>query len=561
MHKELTVDDVWITHDLKVPLRDGIRLSADLYRPVSGERFPTLLCRTIYDNQQERYVSWAHRFARNGYAVVIQDCRGRYDSDGVWEPYTCEALDGFDTQQWIGQQPWCSGAIGTFGISYVGFTQILPAPFRSPYVKALVPCANQEDNCGHFYVGGVLQLQNAVNLGWIGIRTNRTSSWPLVGRDAIYRRLPLITALRDITEMPTYELFLRHSTFDDYWKSYSMKTRYHEVDTPALFVTSWYDNLVHEMFKCFTGWTTHARSEQTRRLTKLLVGPWPHNPLGFAKGFGDADFPADADGDIPGIHLRWYDRRLKGIKNGIDEEPPIKLYVMGANRWRHEHEWPLARTCFTDLYLHSDGRANSLFGTGTLSTEPPGDEPPDHFTYDPADPVPTWGGQSMFIENNSPRDRRPVERRDDVLVYTTAPLQHDLEVTGPVKLVLYAATDGPDTDFTATLVDVHPHGKALHLCEGIVRARFRDSLEAPSLIQAGHVYEFTIDLWETSNLFKAGHSIRLEVSSSNFPRFNRNLNTGGELATETEMRVAQQTIFHDAARPSRLVLPVIPSSS
>lgn len=554
-------DDVWIEHDLKVPMRDGVVLSADLYRPLAGGPFPALLCRTIYDNQQDRYVGWAHRFARNGYAVVLQDCRGRYDSEGVWEPYLCEPLDGYDTHQWLGQQPWCDGQIGTFGISYVGFTQILPAPYRSPYLKALVPTANQEDNFGHFYVDGALQLQNAINLGWIGRRTNRTSSWPLVDRETLYRRLPLITALHDVTEMPTYELMLQHPTFDDYWRSYSMKSRYDDVDVPALFLTGWYDNLVHEMFKCFQGWTTRARSEQTRRLTKLMVGPWTHNPLGTMRVFDGPDFGADAEGDVPGIHLRWYDQRLKGIANGIDDEPPLRLFVMGANVWRDEHEWPLARTRFTDYFLHSTSGANSLFGDGSLNTTPPAEEPPDGFVYDPENPVSTLGGQSMFLENTGPRDRRAIERRDDVLVFTTPPLETDVEVTGPVKLVLHAATDGVDTDFTATLVDVYPRGQAINICEGIVRARFRESLESPSPIEPDRVYEYSVDLWETSNVFKAGHAIRLEVSSSNFPRFNRNLNTGGELATETELRVANQTIFHDASRPSRLVLPVIPPSA
>ncbi len=238
----------------------------------------------------------------------------------------------------------------------------------------------------------------------------------------------------------------------------------------------------------------------------------------------------------------------------------MRLFVMGANRWRSEHEWPLASTRWTPFYLHGSGRANSLFGDGRLSTEAPEKaEPPDTFTYDPEDPVPTWGGPSMFAENTGPRDRRPMQRRDDVLVYTTDPLKRDLEVTGPVELVLHAASDAPDTDFTATLVDVHPGGAAIHLCEGIVRARFRESFTEPSLIEPGRVYEYRIRLWETSNLFARGHRIRLEVSSSNFPRFDRNLNTGEDPADDDRPRPAGQSVFHDAGRPSHLILPVIPS--
>lgn len=549
---------VRIEHDLQVPMRDGVSLSADLYLPPTGVAFPTALCRTIYDNQQIRYVQWAHEFARNGYAVVLQDCRGRYDSDGVWEPYVCEALDGYDTHEWIGQQPWCDGNIGTFGISYVGFTQILPAPYRSQYLKGLVPCANQEDNFGHFYVGGVLQLQNAVNLGWIGRRTNRTNSWPMVDRQALYTRLPLTSALDGVTEMPTYQLFLNHPTFDDYWKSYSMKYQYDEVDAPAMFLTGWYDNLVHEQFKCFSGWSQRARSEETRRKTKIVCGPWPHNPLGTVAGFGDIDFGPNAEWDIPKLHLRWYDQQLKGIENGVDDEPPLHIFVMGENAWRFESEWPLARTRWTNLYLHSGGRANSRFGDGHLSESLPDHQPTDSFTYDPASPIPTVGGQSMFLENCGPLDRSGLERRDDILVYSTPPLAEPIEVTGPITVVLYAATDCVDTDFTATLVDVHPDGKAINICEGIVRARFRESMESPSLIEPGEVYRYEIDVWETSNLFKAGHQIRIEISSSNFPRFARNLNSGESQATGTTVKTAQQTIYHDAARPSHVVLPVIP---
>ncbi|MBX3071047.1 MAG: CocE/NonD family hydrolase [Thermomicrobiales bacterium] len=549
---------VRIQHDLPIPMSDGVNLSADLYLPPDGTTFPTALCRTIYDNQQDRYVDWAVEFASNGYAVVLQDCRGRYDSEGVWEPYVCEARDGYDTQQWIGQQPWCDGNIGMFGISYVGFTQVLPAPYRSPYVKGLVPCANQEDNFGHFYVDGVFQLQNAVNLGWIGRRSNRNTSWPYVDRRSLYERLPLSSALDGVTDMPTYQLFLQHPTFDDYWKSYSLKERYEEIDVPAMFLTGWYDNLVHEQFKCFTGWSQRAKSDNARRKTKIVCGPWPHKPMGSTREFHDVDFGPDAEWDIPKLHMRWYDQQLKGIDNGIDDEPALHLFVMGENVWRFESEWPLARTEWTSYYLHSDGNANSRLGDGLLLTTPPASETPDSYVYDPANPVPTLGGQSMFLENCGPLDRSELEQRDDILVYSTPPLERDTEVTGPIKLMLYASTDCVDTDFSGTLIDVHPDGKAINLCEGIARARYRESLESPTLIEPGQTYQYTIDLWETSNLFKAGHQIRVEISSSNFPRFARNLNTGGDIASETEMRVANQTIFHDAARPSHLILPVIP---
>jgi putative CocE/NonD family hydrolase len=555
----MACDDIRIQLDLKIPVRDGVRLYAALYRPARGERFPVLLLRSPYSTQHPRYVEWALRFARSGYAVVMQDSRGRYESEGQWRPYVDEAQDGYDTQQWIGVQPWCDGNIGTFGVSYPGFTQILPAPFRSPCVKALVPIANQEDNYGHMRYNGVLQLQNAMNFIWLGDRTNQNAPRDLIDWPKVYRRLPLLSALDDIADRPFYREIVRHEAFDEFWRSYSMKGKYGEVETPAYFITGWYDNLLHEGFKCFAGWKAQARTEEARGRTRLMVGPWTHSGIGSASPFGDVDFGPGAAVDIPGEHLRWYDRRLRGVENGIDGEPPVRLFIMGANVWRSEGEWPLARTQYTKFYLHSQGRANSLYGDGQLSRTPPKEELPDAFTYDPEDPVPTLGGQSMFADNTGPKDRRPVERRDDVLVYSTDPLAEDLEVTGPVALTLFAASDAPDTDFTATLVDVHPGGKAIHLCEGIARARFRESYETPKLIQPGTVYEYRISLWETSNVFRAGHCIRLEVSSSNFPRFDRNLNTGRHTGLDADPQAARQTIHHDARYPSHLTLPVIPT--
>ncbi len=544
--------------DLMIPMRDGVKLYAALYRPVDGERFPVLLIRSPYSTQHPRYVDWAVRFARSGYAVVMQDGRGRYESEGKWRPYVDEADDGYDTQQWLGAQHWCDGNIGTFGVSYPGFTQLLPAPCRSPYVKALVPIANQEDNYGHMRYNGVLQLQNAMNFIWLGDRTNQNAPRDLIDWEEVYRRLPLINALDSIGDRPFYREVIRHTRFDEFWSSYSMKERYPEVETPAYFITGWYDNLLHEGFKCFRGWRKRARSAEARQRSRLLVGPWTHTAIGDAAPFGDIDFGSQAGMDIPAEHLRWYDQRLKGLDTGIDEEPPIRIFVMGANQWRSEQEWPLERTEYTRFYLHSSGRANSSFGDGALTTDAPEVESFDSYSYDPENPVPTLGGQSMFADNTGPRDRRPIERRDDVLVYSTAPLTRDLEVTGPVELVVYAASSAPDTDFTATLIDVHPAGAAIHICEGIVRARFRQSYERPTLIEPGQVYEYSISLWETSNLFREGHRIRLEVSSSNFPRFDRNLNTGEDSGFDDKPESAQQTIWHDQQRPSHLVLPVIP---
>ena len=551
---------VRVTLDLRIPMRDGVVLYGVLYRPATDGRYPVLLVRSPYDTQNPTYMEWALRFAEGGYAVVLQDVRGRYESDGEFEPYVHETEDGFDTHQWIGQQPWCDGSIGTFGISYPGFTQIQPATLRSQYLKALVPTANQEDNYGHLRYNGLLQLENAMNFLWLGNRNLQIEGSKLVDMSQVHRRLPLISALDQFVDRPFYRDVVSHPTFDEFWKSYSMKERYRDVEVPALFLTGWYDNLVHEGFKCYTGWTTKARSESARRLTKLVVGPWHHSEIGSSDSGGDITFGSSSVVDIPGLHLRWYDQRLKGIDTGIDQEPPIRIFVMGANVWRSEHEWPLARTEWIRFYLHSGGKANSLHGDGELARRVPRSEPSDTYTYDPMIPVPTLGGQSMLPNLTGPRDRRPVQRRDDVLVYTTEALEEDLEVTGPIELVLYAESSQPDTDFTGTLVDVYPDGRAIHITEGIVRARYRESYESPTLIDPGVVYEYRFALWETSNVFKAGHRIRLEVSSSNFPRFDRNQNTGTREGLDAKIRMADQALYHDTEHASHITLPIIPRS-
>lgn len=539
-------------------MRDGVLLSADIYRPPVGEAFPVLLLRTIYDNQMPRYVEWARRFVQAGFAVVMQDCRGRFDSDGAWEPYINETDDGYDTHEWIGHQPWCNGKIGTFGISYPGFTQTLPATKRSKYLTALAPIASQQDNYGHIYVDGVLHLHIAMFFINVVGRSMQREARGLLDQDELYNRLPLSTALDDIADIPFYRDVIKHYTFDDFWKRYSLRNRYGEVAAPALFITGWYDSLLHETLKVFNGWRHKGGSTEARTNTRILIGPWGHQNLGSAEKFGEIEFGADAARDIVAEQIRWYDRRLKGVDNGIDREPPISLFVMGENRWRFENEWPLARTQFTNYYLHSHGQAATSNGDGWLDIEKPSEEPPDRFIYDPANPVPSWGAQYQNLDRTGPRDRSEIAKRRDVLVYNSRPLATDVEVTGPVTATIYAASSAPDTDFTATLVDVHPDGKAINLCEGIRRARFRESIEMPTSIEPLKIYEYKIDLWDTSNLFKAGHRIRIEISSSNFPRFDRNLNTGAQPGTDTEMAVAHQAIFHNGPNPSHVTLPVIP---
>lgn len=553
-----------VKHEAKVPvpMRDGVKLAAEIFRPDAPGKFPVLLLHRYFREGADR----GEFFAKRGYVVALVDCRGRFDSQGTWVPYVNDPQDGHDAQEWLGRQPWSSGRIGTFGISYNGFTQLMAAPLGSPYLKCMVPQEAQQSNFGHLYNDGVMQLNVVFEFG---LHTKQGSQIQRIFAidHPHYRRLPLLAAVDDFPQVEHVKDWFRHARYDDYWKAYGVKEKYAQIKAPALLLTGWYDNLVHEGWRNFQGLRAQGGSEAARRGTKIIVGPWTHG--------GSFGYPGFLD-----LKLRWYDYWLKDVQNGIDRDGPIRIYVMGAEQWRDEQEWPLARARFTPFFLASGGRANSLRGDGRLrpqggkssfrsSGRPKGQDKAaevglipvaaDRFTYDPENPVYTLGGQiSTHDDIRGPKDRRVRQERDDVLVYTSEPLEKDLEVTGPVELRLFAATSSVDTDFAATLTDVHADGRAIHVCEGLRGVTFRESLERPTPVEPGRVYEYSISLWETSIVFKAGHRIRLEVSSSNFPRYARNQNTGLPLGSSAEMKKAQQTVYHDAERPSRLILPIIP---
>lgn len=551
--------DVKMQFDVKIPMRDGVKLSADIYLPPGRGPFPVLLARTPYDNNG--FVGKGKLCANLGYAFVAQDCRGRYDSDGEFYAWHDEANDGADTQEWIGRQAWCNGNVGMVGGSYCGLVQWLSATQGNRFLKCIAPrviTSNFYDSPN--YAGGAFQL--ALNMTWGFRMLGRVGQncdhydWP-----SLFRSLPLITADEQAgRHIKFWKDWVRHPSYDDYWRKVSIEERYDQIRVPALIMGGWYDLYSKHVFTNLVGMRAHGGTEEARKGTHLIVGPWPH-PLSTSTRTGEVDFGADAKIDLETIEQKWLDYWLKGATAGPNL-PPLRLFIMGANHWRDEQEWPLARTEWTKYYLHGKGNANSLLGDGVLSAEPPGDEPPDRYTYDPDDPAPTKGGNnccSPSIVPWGPYDQRSVERRQDVLVYTTPPMEEDLEVTGPIVVKLYAASSCVDTDFTAKLVDVLPSGYAMNLCDGIRRARYRDSFEKPELMKAGKVYEFSIDLWVTGNVFKKGHRMRLEISSSNFPRFDRNPNTGHEFGMDAEMCVARQTVHHSRKYPSHIVLPVIPS--
>jgi len=549
--------------DVKIPMRDGVNLSADIYRPKANGQFPTVLMRTPYSNNMEAMIEKGRRLANNGYICLIQDCRGRWDSNGTYYPFRDDGLDGYDTQTWIGQQAWSNGKIGMAGGSYLGLVQWQSAPHRNQHLTCLAPRVI----CGDFFSGlvhpgGAFQL--GVLMTW-GMRTNGRTGQSIDYHHwtEAFRGLPL-NRLDELAgrNLPFWKDWLQHATYDDYWQAMNVEEQWDQIAVPAFNMGGWFDLYAQHTFINFNGLRHHGRTPAARQ-SKLIVGPWPH-ALSTSPRTGDVDFGANSMVDLEALELRWFDYWLKGIDNGIVDEPPLRLFIMGLNQWRDEHEWPLARTTWQKWYLHSNGQANTLRGDGNLSPEPPQQEPTDHFIYDPHHPVQTLGGNnccSPHILPWGPYDQRPVEMRGDVLCYTSPPLEADLEVTGPIKVILYAATDAPDTDWTAKLVDVSPSGYAMNLCDGIIRARYRQSLTGPTLLEPNKIYAYEIDLAVTSNLFRQGHAIRLEISSSNFPRFDRNPNTGQPIGPATELRPAQQTIYHQTNFPSHILLPIIPATS
>lgn len=544
-----------IDFDARVPMRDGTLLSADIYRPRTSGRFPVLLLRTPYLKNGDGALATGRYFAERGYVLVWQDVRGRGDSDGVFVPYRNEGRDGYDTIEWCAAQPWSDGNVGTLGGSYLGRVQWLAALEHPPHLRAMVVTVCPSDPFVEWPTG----TNGLQHLCWLHMTSGRTmQNTDAVEWSRVYEHLPLETMdERTGRSLPQWREELQHERLDDYWRAICYQDKFDQIDLPILHISGWYDDEQIGTPLNFRGMVARGASPQARAGQRLLMGPWGHQITGVTS-MGEVDFGPDALLNLAATQLRWFDHWLKGMPNGVGEEAPVRIFVMGANTWRAEPAWPIERAQTTRYYLRSGGRANSRYGDGALATEPPGAEPADSYCYDPARPFP-FLTEPTSAQIGGADDYAAAQRRDDVLVYMTPPLARDTEVTGPIVVELYAASSAPDTDFMAMLLDVHPSGFVQRLCDGVVRARYRDGLAAPALIEPGRAYRYTIDCWNTAQLFKQGHRICLQISSSAFPKYDRNLNTGESLASGTRMAVAQQTIFHDAEHPSCLVLPIVPT--
>jgi uncharacterized protein len=567
---------VKVERGVPAKMRDGVVLRADVYRPNVPGKFPVLLERTPYNKSGS--ADFGYSASARGYVVVIQDTRGRYTSEGEWYPFKHESDDGYDTVEWAAALPYADGKVGMFGGSYVGATQMLTAIAHPPHLAGIFPvvtASNYHENWT--YQGGA--FEQWFNESWTsGLAQDTLNRRVTEATNALPNtwKLPLIDYplfngnLAEAPEgpggfdgprslAPYFVDWLAHPNYDDYWKRWSIEDHDAQVTVPAYHVGAWYDIFLGGTLRNYLGLSASAGTDAARRGQRLLVVIGGH--AGGGRKIGEVDFGPSAEMDTDEVMLRWYDHLLKGVANGVEQEKPVKIFVMGKNVWREEDGWPPARAVASRYYLHSSGKANGLAGDGALDTTAPRSETADRFTYDPADPVPTRGGNLCCDAGHlapGPRDQRPDEARSDVLVFSTPAFSRDFEVTGPVSAELYASSSAVDTDFTAKLVDVWPNGFVQNLTDGIVRARYRDSQEKPELMNPGQTYKFTIDLWATSNVFLAGHKLRLEISSSNFPRFDRNLNTGENQDGATRWVKATNAVYHDGEHPSALVLSVVP---
>ena len=531
-------------------MRDGVRLSTDAYVPSEHGRFPTILVRTPYNKGSAVNTSY-QSFVDHGYAVVVQDVRGRYGSEGAFQPLTQESNDGDDTLNWIARQPWSDGKVGMIGGSYAGITQWKAALSGNPHLKAIFPVVSGWDEYRDRYYskGGAFKL--GYRLEWLAENLRAPGYHQDFGKFVLH----LPTRSADVQALgwtsPLWRDVMDHPAYDAFWKSVSTMEHIDRVRVPVFSVGGWYDNFVESDLEAY------AALHRASGLNRIVVGPWPHN---MSIPFTGVDLGTETMVGIRGLQLEWFDQWLKGKDTALLSKPPIKFFVMGANKWREEREWPPEGAQPKSYFLESGGKANSLEGDGVLAESAGHKSPADTFEFDPSHPVPTRGGSvccNPKVFPWGPLDQRPVEERKDVLVYSTKPLKQAVEIAGPVQVSLWVSTNTKDTDFTAKLVDVFPDGTARNLTDGILRLRYRNSLSKAELAKPGELYRITIDAGVASNVFLKGHRIRLEVSSSNFPRFDRNPNTGGLIADARRLMKANQIVFHDAAHPSALTMMVV----
>jgi hypothetical protein len=569
--------EVTIDRAVSVPMRDGTKLSTDIYRPQGVEKAPVILVRTPY--KKEMAEQQAKFYARRGYVYAVQDCRGRFGSPGDWEPFVNESKDGYDSIEWLAQQPFSNGKVGMIGGSYLGWVQWWAAAQHPPHLVTIIPNVAPPDPFYNIpYEYGAFALWGAI--WWADVVDSQaTGDLSGVAMSKIFekkytkllRALPVIDLDKTVLgkENLYWRKWIQHPTDDDYWRPADFLDRLKDVNIPVFHQSGWFDG---DGIGTKLNYLKMASFKHTNQ--KLTLGPWGHTDTA-GRMIGDRDFGEPAIIDLQRDYLRWFDHWLKGVDNGITKEPLVNLFLMGSNRWLQGNTYPLEITRFQKLYLASAGKANTAKGDGKLTFDvPPSDAPSDRYSYDPGDPTP----DPRFYEEseeNEKKERSAAERkaeaqgyhqkvseeRKDMLVYTTEPLSKPLSFAGPVSAVLYAASSARDTDWFVTLSEVDKNGKIFQLVQGKIRARFRKSMTSPELIKPNQVYEYTLDLWHTGITIPVGSRLRVEVASAAFPFFSRNLNTGGHNETDTKYVTADQTIYHNQKYPSHILLPVVPEEA
>ena len=586
--------------NVMIPMRDGVRLATDIYlpalngQPASG-KFPVILERTPYDKAGSGNVTNGTYYARRGYVCAIQDVRGRFVSEGEWYPFAKEAPDGYDTVEWLAAQEWSDGQVGTMGASYCGSDQSALATLNPPHLSTMIVAVGASNyyHCSMRQNGALEQrfmiyafrMATTSKEAFADANIKAAVDRAFANAGEWVSRAPLKKGTSPLRMLPNYEQWVldlfTHGEYDDYWKQrgYAISQYYEEhADVPTLYLGGWYDSYARATCENYTALSKMKNSRQV-----LLMGPWTHGGWGVTNA-GDVDFGNHSFINYNDLRLAWFDHFLKGLHTEVSDWSPVKIFVMGTGEgipnyqgrlhhsgyWRDEQDFPLPDTQFTPYYLHVDGELSTVL--------PSTDGLTSRFSFDPRDPVPTIGGgisaadpimgAGAFDQRGNSRffgcqDTLPLNARSDVLTFQTSPLENDVEVTGPITVKLHASSSARDTDFTAKLIDVcplsddFPDGLAINLTDSIIRARYRSGWDTPELLEPGNVYEFVFELYPTSNVFKKGHRIRLDISSSNWPRFDVNPNTGGDLGVERRLEIAEQTIYHEPEHASHVVLPII----
>lgn len=543
-----------VEYEVGIPMADGVRLSADVYRPADGAPAPAMLQLTPYNNNGDGSMESAWEFVERGYAYVVVDVRGRYDSDGVFDPWRDDGVDGSQAMDWIARQPWSNGRIATMGASYSGMNQWLMAKQASSHHAAIVSYVAPADgfnDAARFDGVPKLDLIFTWSAGMYGRVNQSRAGWDW---RTVMSGLPLHTlGEQSGRPLPYWQGWMEHDRLDAWWDPVQMTGHYEEFDIPSFNVTGWWDGQLIGATRNYE----HAVRTGDPGDHMLVIGPWLHG-VNRGRQIGVRDYGPDAVIDLDAIRDEWLDHRMLGTPR--PDLPAVLYFVQGTNEWRRADSWPPPESGATSFYLDSGGNANTLFGDGVLQEGQPGDGPPDRFTYDPMNPVPTLSSRTAGSRGGigpGSTDNRVVETRDDVLVYTSEPLSEGVEITGPVTATVYLSTDVPDTDVSVKLLEVEESGRALNLSHGIARVRYRDGFENPRFLDGDEVVAVEVTLFPTSIYLPPGRRIRIEVSSSNFPLFGRNLNIAGSSETSTDYRVANTRIHHGPEHASRIVLPLI----